>query len=180
MELTTNESITLIFAFIAIIVSIASYTITKQALKNGLREKVYNEQIIHIKELIKLIVDFSSYIDYSQPDFFNNKHLDLDKRRKIEVLIDIYEKFYLLYWESEIFLPKKIKFHLHNLMFIMSNIIENLCVSNKKMVYERTRLKFFVEYGILIRLIGKKLHIKQSIKNNSEVYMKRFNGKNKF
>ncbi|MGL5236212.1 MAG: hypothetical protein ACRC8Z_15920 [Empedobacter falsenii] len=101
-----KDSTSIIFAGIALIISFGSLIIAQKNISNNLRSKIYDEQIFYIKELYSIIIEFSKYIDYGQP--ISTRKEFLDQNNKKEIMIDLCNKYYTLYYKSEIFLPQKI------------------------------------------------------------------------
>lgn len=167
--MTTNEILTLGCAILAILISIFSYNKADQALKNGIREKVFEEQLCSIKKLYSLMVRFSHYIDFNPPEFFKEKTLNLNDLEKKEKLVHLYNEYYSIYFETELFIENNIKDRFHNLMYKMQIIIElqNYNLDNPNFINAKN--KFFDEYDIVLEILKNELFILKSINENENI-----------
>lgn len=164
-----KDSTSIIFAGIALIISLSSLIVAKKNITNNLRSKVYDEQIYYIKELYSIIIEFSKYIDYGQPQ--NLKSIYVDNPNKISELKNLLSKFYNTYYKAEIFLPKKISYLFHDILFEMDNIIKSFEIHNPNTSFhdknfEKVRVRFFEKEVRLLKSIRKKIHIKKIITQN--------------
>lgn len=164
-----KDSTPIIFAGIALIISFGSLIIAQKNISNNLRSKIYDEQIFYIKELYSIIIEFSKYIDYGQP--ISTRKEFLDQNNKKEIMIDLCNKYYTLYYKSEIFLPQKIRHLFHDILFDMDNIIKSFEIHHPKppfgdKVFEKIRILYFEKEIKLLKKIRKKFHIKKITTQN--------------
>ena len=156
----------IIIDYLPIFISILALIFSLKALKNGIREKVYDTQINHIKVLISLTVTFSQMIDYSYPqrirDYLNKKN----DEEIVEKMIQIYLEFDIKLNECRFLLPKKIYRSFFNLKYQMSCVIEEFDNNN----FEIIRNRYFDVLTNLENDINKKFNIKNSTKENIRIF----------
>lgn len=170
-----EKKFAIIISAIALIISFASYQVAKKNISTGIRNKVYDEQIIYIKELYFLILEFSKYIDYSQPRYLRDIYLN--NPEKYDLMKDISLKYYSTYYKAEIFLPKKTKqlfFNMQHQMNSVLNVIEHnketLPIGDK--IFEILRTQYFNDAVELLKSIRNKFHIKEiTIQNRANIKM---------
>lgn len=152
--------------YFPILLSIFALIFSIKALRNGIREKVYDTQINHIKELISLTVKFSQIIDYSNPQRIRDYLNKMNDSGNVEKMIQIYLEFDIKLNECRFLLPKKIFRSFFNLKYQMSCVIETF----DKKTFEIIRSRYFSVLTELENDINKKFNIKNSTKENINIF----------
>lgn len=73
-----------------IVISVIALAYSAKAFKNGIREKIFTEQLNCIKELLVFLNEFSQFIDYNIPTEFREKVSAINIKDDPNALINIY------------------------------------------------------------------------------------------
>lgn len=151
--------------YLPIIISIIVLIYTIRALRNGLRENIYEKQITSLQKLISIAVEFAQIIDYSHPSIIRNKIGELDSKENIEKMVTLYLSFDKGLHENKFLLPKKITYLLTNQNFQMSSVLNSIKTEH----FEQIRTRYFDNLNELEILINKKLNIKRLYRENKNL-----------
>lgn len=152
--------------YFPILLSFFALIYTIKALRNGLRESVYNKQIESIQKLISVAVEFSQIIDYSHPPIVRKKIGEINSEDNIERMIALYLTFDKLLHETRFILPRKVIGLMNNQNYQMFQVIDTI----KKSHFEKVRVNYFECLKELEDLIDHKFKISKSYKENNKLY----------